>query len=88
MSLERVKDLLRKRHSIQRHRNSNWLLHAIIDAVVDNLAPISKIYEAQLQRMSTRLFELQHRLSRSEVKEMIVMKRNLEWLVRELGPCK
>lgn len=86
MSLERVKDLLRKRHSIQRHRNSSWLMHAIIDAVVDNLEPISKIYEAQLQRMSTRLFELQHRLSRNEVKEMIVMKRNLEWLVRELGP--
>jgi hypothetical protein len=85
-SLERVKGLLRKRHSIQRHRNSNWLMHAIIDAVVDNLGPIAKIYEAQLQRMGTKLFELQHRLSRHEVKAMIVMKRDLEWLQRELRP--
>lgn len=85
-ALERVKDLLRKRHSIQRHRNSNWLMHAIIDAVVDNLVPIGKIYEAQLQRMSNRLFELQHRISKQEVKEMIVMKRDLEWLQHELRP--
>ena len=85
-ALERVKGLLKKRHSIQRHRNSNWLMHAIIDAVVDNLVPISKIYEAQLQRLSTRIFELQHRLSREEVKEIIVMKRDLEWLQRELRP--
>ena len=85
-ALERVKQMLKKRHSIQRHRNSNWLMHAIIDAVVDNLVPISKIYEAQLQRMSSRIFELQHRLSREEVKEMIVMKRDLEWLQHELRP--
>jgi Mg2+ and Co2+ transporter CorA len=86
MALTRVKGLLQKRHSIQRHRNSNWLMHAILDAVVDNLIPISKIYEAQLQRMSTRLFELQHQLSKQEVKEMIVMRRNLEWLQHELRP--
>eukprot|EP00977_Amphora_coffeiformis_P017667 scaffold5860_cov223-Amphora_coffeaeformis.AAC.6 len=86
MPLERVKDLLKKRHSIQRHRSSSWLMHAIIDAVVDNLGSISKIYEAQLQRMATRLFELQHRLSRQEVKEMIVMRRDLEWLQHELRP--
>ena len=86
MPLERVKELLKKRHSIQRHRSSSWLMHAIIDAVVDNLGSISKIYEAQLQRMATRLFELQHRLSRQEVKEMIVMRRDLEWLQHELRP--
>lgn len=54
--------------------------------MVDNLVPISKIYEAQLQRMGTKLFELQHRLSRREVKEMIVMRRDLEWLQHELRP--
>jgi len=86
LALERVKELLKKRHSIQRHRNSNWLMHGIIDAVVDNLQPISKVYEAQLQQMSTRLFELQHRLSKREVKQMIVMKRDLEWLQHELRP--
>jgi len=86
MSLERVKNLLKKRHSIQRHRSSIWLMHAIIDAVVDNLGSISKIYEAQLQRMSIKLLELQHRLSRQEVKEMIVMRRDLEWLQHELRP--
>ncbi|CAB9508950.1 transporter [Seminavis robusta] len=86
LSLERVKNLLKKRHSIQRHRNSNWLMHAILDAVVDNLVPISKIYEAQLQRMSNRLFELQEKLSKRDVKEMIVMKRDLEWLQHEIRP--
>ena len=85
-SLERVKRLLRKRHSIQRHRNSNWLLHAIVDAVVDNLVPISEIYEAQLRRLSTSMLELQHRISQREVKDMIVLKRDLEWLQRQLRP--
>lgn len=85
-SLERVKRLLKKRHSIQRHGNSDWLLHAILDAVVDNLKPISSIYEAKIKMLSSRLLELGHRLSTREVKEIIVMKRDLEWLQHEMRP--
>jgi CorA-like Mg2+ transporter protein len=84
--LERVKKLLKKRHNIQRHRNSSWLMHAIIDAVVDHLDPIPQIYEAQLQRLSNRLFEHQHRLSKRDIKVIVLMKRDLEWLHRQLRP--
>ena len=85
-SLERVKRLLQKRHSLQRHGNSDWLLYSILDAIVDNLRPISNIYETKLKVLSTRLLEVGHRLSTREVKEIIVMKRDLEWLQHELRP--
>lgn len=85
-SVERVKSLLQKRHSLQRYGNSDWLLYSILDAIVDNLRPISNIYETKLKLLSKRLLEVGHRLSSREVKEIIVMKRDLEWLHHELRP--
>ena len=85
-SLDSVVRLLQKRYSIQRQGNSDWLMYAIIDAVVDNLRPISNIYEAQLKGLSSRLLEREHRLGTDEVKSMIVMKRDLDWLQYELRP--
>jgi Mg2+ and Co2+ transporter CorA len=85
-SLDSVVHLLQKRYSIQRQGNSDWLMYALIDAVVDNLRPISNIYELQLKLISSHLVEREHRLDTDEVKSMIIMKRDLDWLQHELRP--
>jgi len=73
-------------YSLLRQGDSNWLLHRVLDDIVDHLLPISRAHRMRLRVFNEVLQQQKASFRQEYVKQVLMIKADLQRLQRRVRP--